>query len=111
MLAKLVGIFSILWGLLCVVRPEFLRGRLLFKAHRYLFWTLFVTLVYPFVHFYGKELGWRGVLAVIGAFAVAMGMLRKKMGEAFQFVPLTAFRAAGAVNVGAGCALLWWPRG
>ncbi len=110
MIPKIIGVFSIFWGLLWFVRPEFLRGRLLVKAHRYLFWTVLITLVYPLVHFYGKAFGMGMTAAVVIGFWVVMGRLKNKMSEAFQVVPLIAFRAAGAVNIGAGCALLWWPK-
>jgi len=107
---KLIGILSIAWGLLWAVKPEFLRGRLLFKAHWYMFWTLLATIIYPLIHLYGKEIGVQGVLLTVAVFWAGMGILKKKLNDALRFVPLEAFRAAGVFHVVAGTALVWWPK-
>ena len=109
-LTKFIGYASILWGVFWAVKPEWLRDKLFVKAGRYIFWFAAGTLLYPLIHFYGKELGAGWIAGIVGAFWAGMKALKATLRETFRRVPLTAFRVAGFLNVMTGSALVWWPK-
>ncbi|MCG3177285.1 MAG: hypothetical protein MOGMAGMI_02253 [Candidatus Omnitrophica bacterium] len=105
MITKLVGYFTLFWGILWFVKPQLLRWWLVGKANRYIFWLAAAVLLYPVVHYVGR-FGLRWVLAILVVFWVGMAMFRERFRKAVDQVPLMAFRAAGFLNIVSGVALL-----
>jgi hypothetical protein len=109
MLTKIIGFISILWGVFCLVRPEVLRDRLLWKTGRYLFWLAMGVLFYPLIHF-GKRWGVAGVLAVLSGLWAGRKIMHTTLRDAFVRIPLVAFRAVGFLSAVSGSLLVWWPK-
>ncbi len=110
MITKLVGGFSILWGIFWAVKPAVLRDKLIFKTGHYLFWLMMGAFVYPLIHFFGKTVGVAGTAAFLGAFWALVKLMKTTLRETFNRVPLIAFRVIGFLNIVTGSALIWWPR-
>lgn len=105
MIAQLAGVVSIALGILWILKPEWLRARMLGKANRWVFWLALCFVFFPLFHLGGK-LGLGGVILVFVIFWMGMKRAWQGVNDAGAKLPLPAFQAVGLVQVLAGVALL-----
>ena len=109
MFTKLIGYLSIFWGNLWIVKPDFLKSKLISKTGWYLFWLAAGVLFFPLAHF-GKKAGVAGIVLILAGFWLASKITKTTLRKVFDRIPLAAFRAGGLLSVASGIALVGWPK-
>jgi len=106
MLNLIAGVLSIALGILWVLKPEWLRARMLGKTNRWIFWLAVCFVFFPIIHLGGK-MGLGGVVVVFVLFWIGMKRVRQGVRDAGSKLPLVAFRAVGLIQILAGVVLLF----
>lgn len=105
MFSHWVGYFSMFIGALWVCFPQLLRGWLVGKTTRTVFWLVLGTIFFPLAHYLGK-LGLAGFAALLIGFWLLLKLTGKAMQKALEKVPPYAFRAVGVLNILSGILLI-----
>ena len=118
MISTIFGVFWILFGILCLLKPSFLRGWVARKANRKARWIVLgflliltinlIGLIFQFEALAVKILGLVGIALIIRAIWGVQSQARGKFLEWFSGIPLIIFRGVGIAGILMGISLIYF---